>query len=105
MIHDRAGADVPVDASTELSFRATTGQRIRVEFDSVTAPPEWPTGVVGSLHGENRSVWIDLAQIQSVTAKRYSAQRTGELVLGVMAGAAAAFTLTYFSVKAATSDH
>src|SRR6185437_6424247 len=39
VVHDKAGADVPVDASTELAFRATTGEHIEAKFDSLTVPP------------------------------------------------------------------
>jgi len=105
VVHDKAGADVPVDASTELAFRATTGEHIEAKFDSLTVPPSFPTGLLGTVHGEERRVWIDLARVGSVTAKRYSAQKTGNLVAGILAGAAVAFTLTYFGVKAAVADH
>ena len=87
------GDTVELDRDTELVFGALvpTVEALDVKFDSleVHGGPGAPDGqwwVSGILRGDGRGIRIDMNQVASLTAKRYSPGKTAGLVTGVILG-------------------
>ena len=106
MVHDKAGADVLVDTSTELSLKASaTIAEVHAKFDSIDVSADPPTYLSGTRHGDHLHLWVNLDQVGHVTAKRFSESKTTALVFGVLAATAVTVGLTYLAVKSSISDH
>jgi len=93
---DSKGRAVTVDRDTELIFHAVgpVAQDLDVKFESLavyggpwTANHEW--WVSGVLRGDGRGIRIDMNQVESLTAKRFSPGKTAWLVVGLVVGACA----------------
>lgn len=106
IVHDEAGADVLVDTSTELSFKASaTIAEVHAKFDSIDVPADTPRYLSGNRHGDGLHIWVDLDQVGRIRAKRLSESKTTALVFGVLAATAVTVGLTYLVVKTSISDH
>jgi len=88
------GDFVVVDRNTELVFRSSAprASMLDVKFESVgvvggPAEPrkEWWLG--GVLRGDGRGIRVDMNQVTSLAAKRYSPGKTTALVVGAVAAA------------------
>ncbi len=106
------GDDVVVDRDTELRFRSL-GPRVPdldVKFDALDvygAPTDpnrqwWMDGV---LRGDGRGIRVDMNEVASLTAKRFSPGKTTALIVGVVAGAAAVVGLSLVAVVVASSNN
>ncbi len=106
MVRDKAGADVLVDTSTDLSFKASaTTAEVHAKFDSIDVPADPPKYLSGARHGDGLRLWVDLDQVGRIRAKRLSESKTTALVFGVLGATAVTVGLTYLAVKTSISDH
>jgi hypothetical protein len=105
------GETVDVDRDTELVFGALvpTVETLDVKFESleVHGSPGEPEGwwVSGVLRGDGRGIRIDMNQVASLKATRYSHGKTALLVTGVVLGALAAFAATTAVILAAVTSN
>jgi hypothetical protein len=96
----RDGDEVEVDRETALHFhmRGPVPEYI-VWFDSIDvrgtpATPDKPWWVSGVLRGSGVTAGLDMNQVTSLMARRYSPGKTAALVVGVVLGVAAVVGIT-----------
>jgi hypothetical protein len=111
VVIDAAGESVQMDRDTELVFGALvpTVEALDVKFESleVHGSPGEPEGwwVSGVLRGDGRGIRIDMSQVASLKAKRYSQGKTALLVTGVIVGAIAVVAATTVAIAIAVSSN